>query len=59
MERTPPAIDDARDDDDESDLDTVHGEHGDPVMDKIQAFLEAHDSGLKDADKEAAKGERS
>ncbi|KAH0836499.1 hypothetical protein J3R83DRAFT_8136 [Lanmaoa asiatica] len=54
MERTPFAIDDAGDDDD-SDLDMVHGEDDDQVMDEVDAFLEAHDSGLTDADKEAAK----
>ena len=56
MERTPFAIDDAGDDDD-SDLDMVHGEDDDQVMDEVDAFLEAHDPGLTDADKEAAKGE--
>lgn len=57
MERTPFAIDDAGDDDDDSDLDMVHGEDDDQVMDEVDAFLEAHDSGLTDADKEVAKGE--
>jgi len=57
MERTPFAIDDAGDDDDDSDLDMVHGEDDDQVMDEVDAFLEAHESGLTDADKEAAKGE--
>lgn len=56
MERTPFAIDDAGDDDDDSDLDMVHGEDDDQVMDEVDAFLEAHDSGLTDADKEVAKG---
>ncbi|KAG2122666.1 rab-GTPase-TBC domain-containing protein [Suillus cothurnatus] len=55
MERTPFAIDDAGDDDDDSDLDMVHGEDDDQVMDEVDAFLEAHDSGLTEADKEAAK----
>ncbi|KAF9244154.1 hypothetical protein BU15DRAFT_86102 [Melanogaster broomeanus] len=56
MERTPFAIDDAGDDDDDdSDLDFVHGEDDDQVMDEVDAFLEAHDSGLTDADKEVAK----
>ncbi|KAF8554319.1 TBC-domain-containing protein [Imleria badia] len=55
MERTPFAIDDAGDDDDDSDLDLVHGEDDDQVMDEVDAFLEAHDSGLTDADKEVAK----
>jgi TBC1 domain family member 8/9 len=61
MERTPFAIDDAGDDDDDdddSDLDIVHGEDDDQVMDEVDAFLEAHDSGLTDADKEVAKGEQ-
>lgn len=60
MERTPFAIDDVGDDDDDdddSDLDIVHGEDDDQVMDEVDAFLEAHDSGLTDADKEVAKGE--
>ncbi|KAG0696010.1 hypothetical protein DFH29DRAFT_991847 [Suillus ampliporus] len=55
MERTPFAIDDAGDDDDDSDLDMVHGEDDDRVLDEVDAFLEAHDSGLSEADKEAAK----
>jgi hypothetical protein len=55
MERTPFAIDDAGDDDDDSDLDMVHGEDDDQVMDEVDAFLEAHDSGLTEADKEVAK----
>lgn len=54
MERTPFSIDDAGDDD--SDLDMVHGEDDDQVMDEVDAFLEAHDSGLTDADKAVAKG---
>ena len=57
MERTPFAIDDAGDDDD-SDLDMVHGEDDDQVLDEVDAFLEAHDSGLTDADMAVAKGER-
>lgn len=55
MERTPFAIDDAGDDDDDSDLDMVHGEDDDQVLDEVDAFLEAHDSGLTEADKEVAK----
>ncbi|KAK0444751.1 rab-GTPase-TBC domain-containing protein [Armillaria borealis] len=58
MERTAFAIDDAKDDDDEDEDfgdDTLDG--GDNVMDEVDAFLEAHDSGLTDADKEVAKGE--
>ncbi|KAK0497456.1 rab-GTPase-TBC domain-containing protein [Armillaria luteobubalina] len=56
LERTAFAIDDAKDDDDEDDDfgdDTLDG--GDNVMDEVDAFLEAHDSGLTDADKEVAK----
>ncbi|KAG2358962.1 TBC-domain-containing protein [Suillus spraguei] len=53
--RTPFAIDDAGDDDDDSDLDMIHGEDDDQVMDEVDAFLEAHDSGLTEADKEVAK----
>ncbi|KAJ6568400.1 rab-GTPase-TBC domain-containing protein [Mycena vulgaris] len=56
MERTPFAIDDAKDDEDESDEDLDGGENDDQVMDEVDAFLEAHDSGLTDADKEVAKG---
>ncbi|KAF8889264.1 rab-GTPase-TBC domain-containing protein [Infundibulicybe gibba] len=56
MERTPFAIDDAKDDDDEEDDDFLEGEEGDDqVMDEVDAFLEAHDSGLTDADQEVAK----
>ncbi|KAJ7066781.1 rab-GTPase-TBC domain-containing protein [Mycena belliarum] len=55
MERTPFAIDDAKDDEDESDEDIDGGENDDQVMDEVDAFLEAHDSGLTDADKEVAK----
>ncbi|KAG6820202.1 hypothetical protein H0H93_004052 [Arthromyces matolae] len=54
MERTPFAIDDAKDDDDESDDDLDGGDNDDGVMDEVDAFLEAHDSGLTDADQEAA-----
>jgi hypothetical protein len=39
MERTPFAIDDAGDDDDDSDLDMVHGEDDDQVMDEVSDFL--------------------
>ena len=56
MERTPFAIDDAKDDDDEdSDLDDSEVED-DGVMDEVDAFLEAHDTGLTDAERELAKG---
>jgi len=51
MERTPFAIDDAKDDDSESDDEK---DNDDQVMDEVDAFLEAHDSGLTDADKEVA-----
>ncbi|KAH7920520.1 TBC-domain-containing protein [Leucogyrophana mollusca] len=54
MERTPFAIDDAGDDDD-SDLESDHEGDDDQVLDEVDAFLEAHDSGLTDADKELAK----
>lgn len=61
MERTPFAIDDARDDDDSDDDEFEDGEEGEGgddevVMDEVDAFLEAHDSGLTDADQEVAKG---
>ncbi|KAH8104027.1 TBC-domain-containing protein [Cristinia sonorae] len=54
MERTPFAIDDAKDDDDDSDLDDSEVED-DGVMDEVDAFLEAHDTGLTDAERELAK----
>ena len=54
MERTPFAIDDARDEDEDSDEESVGGE--DDVMDEVDAFLEAHDSGLTAAEQELAKG---
>ncbi|KAH7910290.1 rab-GTPase-TBC domain-containing protein [Hygrophoropsis aurantiaca] len=54
MERTPFAIDDAGDDDD-SDLESDHDGDDDQVLDEVDAFLEAHDSGLTDADIELAK----
>lgn len=59
MERTPFAIDDAKDEDeDEDDTDTDEDfESGDDaVMDEVDAFLEAHDSGLTEDQKEVAKG---
>ncbi|KAJ7231711.1 rab-GTPase-TBC domain-containing protein [Mycena haematopus] len=55
MERTPFAIDDAKDDEDDSESELDGGENDDQVMDEVDAFLEAHDSGLTDADKEVAK----
>jgi hypothetical protein len=55
MERTPFAIDDAKDDEDEDDDDFLGGDgRDDEVMDEVDAFLEAHDSGLTDADKAVA-----
>ncbi|KAF7317640.1 hypothetical protein MKEN_00851500 [Mycena kentingensis (nom. inval.)] len=55
MERTPFAIDDAKDDDEDSESELDAGENDDRVMDEVDAFLEAHDSGLTEADKEVAK----
>ncbi|KAI0761790.1 TBC-domain-containing protein [Trametes elegans] len=52
MERTPFAIDDAKDDDDESDIESDAEDDG--VMDEVDAFLEAHDSGLTEAERELA-----
>ncbi|KAI0358249.1 TBC-domain-containing protein [Trametes cingulata] len=52
MERTPFAIDDAKDDDDESDIESDVEDDG--VMDEVDAFLEAHDSGLTQAERELA-----
>ncbi|KIP03429.1 hypothetical protein PHLGIDRAFT_130142 [Phlebiopsis gigantea 11061_1 CR5-6] len=52
MERTPFAIDDAKDEDEESDEESEGLE--DDVMDEVDAFLEAHDSGLTAAEQEAA-----
>ncbi|KII87177.1 hypothetical protein PLICRDRAFT_42827 [Plicaturopsis crispa FD-325 SS-3] len=54
MERTPFAIDDAKDDDEDSDESSDNAGDDDQVMDEVDAFLEAHDSGLTDADKELA-----
>jgi len=54
MERPQFAIDDAQDDDDDS-LDEEDGEDDDHVLNEVDAFLEAHDSGLSEADKELAK----
>ncbi|KAL1684148.1 rab-GTPase-TBC domain-containing protein [Schizophyllum commune] len=55
MERPAFAIDDAKDEDEGEDQFAV-GDADDTVMDEVDAFLEAHDSGLTDADKEVAKG---
>lgn len=58
MERKPFAIDEAKDDgkigDDLDSLDGV-GEDDKLMMDEVDAFLEAHDSGLSNAENEAAK----
>ncbi|KAF9063947.1 rab-GTPase-TBC domain-containing protein [Rhodocollybia butyracea] len=49
-------IDDAKDDDDDDTEDDLEiGDNDDQVMDEVDAFLEAHDSGLTDADKAVAK----
>ena len=58
MERTPFAIDDARDEDDDEDLESDEEfESGDDaVLDEVDAFLEAHDPGLTEDQKEVAKG---
>ncbi|KAF7790246.1 hypothetical protein EIP86_001198 [Pleurotus ostreatoroseus] len=55
IERTPFAIDDARDEDEESDEDEVTED--DDVLNEVDAFLEAHDTGLSTAEQELAKGE--
>ncbi len=54
MERTPFAIDDAKDEEDETDDETDVEDDG--VMDEVDAFLEAHDSGLTEAERELAQG---
>ena len=63
MERTPFAIDDAKDDDDDDDdedddedTDDDFESGDDAVLDEVDAFLEAHDSGLTEDQKEVAKG---
>lgn len=55
MERTPFAIDDAKDDDGDDEDELGISDNDDQVMDEVDAFLEAHDSGLTDADKKVAK----
>ncbi|KIO20021.1 hypothetical protein M407DRAFT_82029 [Tulasnella calospora MUT 4182] len=56
MERQTFAIDAAKDDDEEEDsMYAIGGD--DDVMDEVDAFLEAHDSGLTDAQKAEAQGE--
>ncbi|KAG9017939.1 hypothetical protein FRB90_000065, partial [Tulasnella sp. 427] len=55
MQRQTFAIDTARDDDEEEDsMYAIGGD--DDVMDEVDAFLEAHDSGLTDAQKAEAQG---
>ncbi|KAI0048786.1 TBC-domain-containing protein [Auriscalpium vulgare] len=54
MERTPFAIDDAGDEDDEDEEDEEE-EVNDGVLDEVDAFLEAHDPGVSDADRELSK----
>jgi TBC1 domain family member 8/9 len=59
MERTPFAIDDVKDEDDDDDDTETEGEYesgDDAVLDEVDAFLEAHDSGLTEDQKEVAKG---
>ena len=58
MERTPFAIDDAKDEDedDEDDSDDDFESEDDAVLDEVDAFLEAHDPGLTEDQKEVAKG---
>jgi len=53
MERTPFAIDDAGDEDEDEDEEEEAGQ--DDVLDEVDAFLEAHDTGVTDADREVAK----
>ncbi|KAF8269656.1 TBC-domain-containing protein [Lactarius quietus] len=63
MERTHFAIDDAGDesdddDDDESDESDEESEYEDvDVLDEVDAFIEAHDTGVTDADREVANGQ--
>ncbi|KAG2011298.1 GTPase activating protein [Coprinopsis cinerea AmutBmut pab1-1] len=54
MERTPFAIDNAEDDEDEDSDDYGEFDNDDQVLDEVDAFLEAHDSGLSEADKKLA-----
>lgn len=57
LERQTFAIDNAKDEDeDEDDTFSIGGDDDDQVMDEVDAFLEAHDSGLTAADQELAKG---
>ncbi|KAH9072261.1 TBC-domain-containing protein [Lactarius deliciosus] len=61
MERTPFAIDGPGDEDDDDDDDEDEDEDGeteyddDDVLDEVDAFIEAHDTGVTDADREVAK----
>jgi len=55
MERTPFAIDDAGDEDEDDEEDDVEEAGEDDVLDEVDAFLEAHDTGVTDADREVAK----
>ena len=58
LERPTFAIDDAKDEEEDDEDDTFGiGGDDDEVMDEVDAFLEAHDSGLSAADQELAKGE--
>ncbi|EIM86543.1 TBC-domain-containing protein [Stereum hirsutum FP-91666 SS1] len=54
MERTAFAIDDAKDEDEEDEESGFGVGDDDGVMDEVDAFLEAHDSGLSEADKKLA-----
>ncbi|EJD43712.1 TBC-domain-containing protein [Auricularia subglabra TFB-10046 SS5] len=54
LERTPFAIDEAHGDGDTDDDDVSAASVDDEVMDEVDAFLEAHDTGLTDADKAVA-----
>ncbi|KAF5338621.1 hypothetical protein D9611_012738 [Ephemerocybe angulata] len=54
MERTPFAIDNAQDGDEDEDDFFDDDEEDDQVLDEVDAFLEAHDSGLTEADKKVA-----
>ncbi|KAJ2917118.1 hypothetical protein MD484_g3291, partial [Candolleomyces efflorescens] len=54
MERTPFAIDNAQYEDEDDDGFFDDDEEDDQVLDEVDAFLEAHDSGLSEADKKVA-----
>lgn len=56
MERTPFAIDSAQDEDEDDDDFFDDDGEDDQVLDEVDAFLEAHDSGLTEADKKVAQG---